>query len=345
MKKAVFLLVFMTLAVSSFAFEFPNRNLFIEGTAESSAHRTFFMNNFRMEASALGFTVVDNKADAAYTFRFEDQKYDDDWDPSIKFIILISLFLNDGDRELVSFGWPYAELDDMYEYNQFVFFKAAVLIPGISEDDFTGLTVDDTRWKNKWLYLRASFDFPITFNVLKVDKDRLIDGIGVYEGEFEKPNRVSPLDHKIYALPGATVGIEVQPLSFISVEGNFQISFGDTRDNMFLNMAVGAQLKFPIKLSKHYMIEPYGAFLYPLNFSEEVFEEFPEYFFGGGVQFGVKGGKSGVFFVDVNYMMALTDAVMKNNFGELYPEPPTINYKRFAIGLGIGYKFGLFDRK
>ncbi|MCL2208551.1 MAG: hypothetical protein FWC19_00650 [Treponema sp.] len=355
MKKALFLLIFPVLTVSILAedFKFPNRNLYIEGTAEIAAHQAFFMGNFKMEASALGFTVVEDKEEAAYTFRFADQSYDDDWDPSIKFIILISLILNEGERELLSFGWPYAELDDMYEYNQYVFFRAVVLIPGISEDDFTGLVMEDNTWRDKWLYFRASFDYPIVFNVLK--GDGLYDGVAVYSGDIRNPAWVNILDHKINALPGLTAGVEVQFLSFVSLEVNFQLGLGDTTKTRFteLNMSAGAQLKFPFKLFGNFMIEPYGAFVYPIAKSSE-FKKFPMFLLGGGVQVCVKGGKSGAFFVDVNYIFPLP----VGNLGEVITynpfaaepvlgvvKPDEIHYNRFSIGIGVGYKFGLLNRK
>jgi hypothetical protein len=311
MKRAVFLSVFLTLVVSSFAIELPNRKLYIEGTAEVSAHRTFFMDNFSMEAGALGFEVVNNKADAGYTFKFDSQNYTDEYDPSIRFIVLISLILNDGDRELVSFGWPFADINDMYEYNQYVFFRAAVLIPGITEDDLIGLAPqEDDTWKNKWIYFRASFDYPLTFYVLK--PEGLIGGVGVYRGNFDKPDDVSPIDHIILSKMGAIAGIEVQFLPFMSLEANFQVSLGNPREQWALNMAAGAELKFPLKFFKGWVIQPYGAFIYPLNLIEPsplpdgrpIFAEYPMFLIGGGVQVGVKMGKSGMVVIDAKYMMA-----------------------------------------
>jgi hypothetical protein len=66
--------------------------------------------------------------------------------------------------------------------------------------------------------------------------------------------------------------------------------------------------------------------------------------YGGGMQVGIKGGSKGIIFIDINYMY-FGDAVILNPDKELYPEPPVIYYKRSVIGLGIGYKFGYFNRK
>ena len=118
---------------------------------------------------------------------------------------------------------------------------------------------------------------------------------------------------------------------------------GDTRNDTFINLLAGAELKFPIKYFENFMIEPYAAFALPLMVSD-IFHDFPPFALGGGLQFGTKGGKNGALFVDIKYMLCLTDAVMFNPYGELFPKPSVIHYQRFVIGLGVGYKFGFIDR-
>jgi hypothetical protein len=39
------------------------------------------------------------------------------------------------------------------------------------------------------------------------------------------------------------------------------------------------------------------------------------------------------------------DVVMHNLERSLYPEPAEIHYKRSQLGIGVGYKFGLLDKK
>jgi hypothetical protein len=154
---------------------------------------------------------------------------------------------------------------------------------------------------------------------------------------------------------GAIAGIEFQLLPFLSLEANFQVSLGNPREQYALNMAAGAELKFPLKFLKSCVIQPYGAFVYPINHSptfvdpsdEEIpiFDEYPMFFIGGGIQFGIKMGKSGMLIIDGKYLMALTDTVMNNPYGELFPNPPLIHYERKALHFSIGYKFGILNRK
>jgi hypothetical protein len=340
MKKAVFFTLLLVLSISSLAAQLPNRSIFFEGTSVLPEHRTFFLNNLAMEAGALGYPITGNKAEAGYIFRFNVQRYTDE-NPNTQFIIIVTLVLNEGDVELVSFGWPYASLDEMYEFNQFVFFKAAVLIPAIGETELAAAQAPDTSWQDKWLYLRASLNYPIVFYSLNKGKG-LFKGAAYAEDPLGLPENLIPLENIILPSPGLTLGVEAQFLDFMSFELDLQMTMGDPKTLLSLNLAAGAQLKY-IHKTPDYMISPYLAFSYPLNKSSQ-FDEFPLFEFGGGVQFGVKGTCSGAFFLDVSYMMSLTEVARHNPYGDLAPEPPLIHYNRFVFGIAIGYKHGFFDR-
>jgi hypothetical protein len=90
------------------------------------------------------------------------------------------------------------------------------------------------------------------------------------------------------------------------------------------------------------MIEPYAAVSFPVNTSSKC-KKFPMLGVGGGCQVGVRGREMGAFFVDVNYIYFLGDVKMSNQSHE-FPEPGEITYKRFVVGLGIGYKVGFLNR-
>jgi len=199
-------------------------------------------------------------------------------------------------------------------------------------------------WRNKWLYLRTSFDFPITFYKLK--GDGLNDGTRVYNDTDPNDIKTQQLDNKVVALPAMTWGAEVQLLNWFSLEPTFQVSWEYLNDKDFLNLAAGLQLKFPLKFIRNIMLEPYGNAVCPVLTSSTVFDSFPKLAFGGGLQISTKGGQPGAVFIDVNYMYyCLGDANIYNPYGEQYPKPKAIHYQRSVIGLGIGYKFGLIDRR
>jgi hypothetical protein len=365
-KKALFFIIFLPLAAASFTQEMSNRFIFIEGTATNRDHLDYFQKNFAMEATGAGYVATEKKSDAAHTLRF---KVSPDPDVPGEFVINISVIKNDTNAELVNFDFYFADIAVMDTFNRTLFLNATVNIPLpiVTEEFLDSIQKDNDGWRNKWIYLRASFDYPIT--LYELQPDGLVGGIGLYTGEFDDPTLVTPIEHKIVAMPGATVGVEVQPLSFLSFEVNFQVSLGDTRDNSFINMAAAAELKFPIKFNnklRNVFFAPYGTFYYPINYSPvftkigengEPDRGFPMFAVGGGLQFCSNGGKYGAFFVDVKFLFSPAigelpnETYMKNPYldfpqeGQFAPNPSEIHYSRMYIGIGIGYKFGFIDRK
>ena len=351
MKKVFSFTVLLFLAISSFAQEgvpnTGNRYIFIEGTAEREDQLEFFMTNFVMEAGSAGYIVTEKKSEAAHTMKFSvTSNTTDSGQDANKYVIRISLIRNSDDFENIVFDFFFTDLEEMYMYNRSLFQNATIYIPPLTEEDLILAREPDNRWKNKWIYVRASFNYPITFYMLK--GDGLYKGVSLYSGTYEEPTGFGPLEHSVTALPGATLGFEVQFLNFMSLEINFQLSMGDTRSNTFINMAFGTDLKFPVKF-ENIILVPYAASMFFLNTSP-VFKEFPFFAAGAGIQLCARGGKHGAFFADVNYMFSFSDAVMKNPYlvypeaNQLYPKPEEIHYNRSVIGIGIGYKIGFLDR-
>ncbi|MDR1869401.1 MAG: hypothetical protein LBQ82_05410, partial [Treponema sp.] len=270
MKKILLFTLLLPLAAASFAQDkIPNRFIFIEGTADRADFQEYFMTNFKAEAFGVGYTVTGSKREAAHTVKFSVSQNMVTGTDGIRrqappgdnqYVIKISLLRNSDNFEIIVFDFFFTDLNEMYDYNQFLFLKAVSNIPPITEDDIIVVQeqvrvqehVIDNSWKNKWLYLRASFDYPITFYELK--DDGLIGGIGLYEGDFDDPIRTAPIDHRVLAMPGATLGVEGQVFDFLSVEINFQINLGDTMDNTFINMALAAELKYNFKYFNNFVL-------------------------------------------------------------------------------------------
>jgi hypothetical protein len=337
LKKFIIFFIFSVLGGISFAADVNNTTIFLEGTAARPEQLAYFMENFEVEGTAAGYVFAEKKADAGYTFKFRVEPYSNPVDPLSQFIIFISLILNENDSEMLSFGWPFANLEEMYEYNQYIFLRTVINIP--RPEAQTQIVQEDDSWRNKWLYVRASFDFPITF--YKLMGDGLLDGIAVTDPSGTK---AVPIDNLVIALPALTLGIEVQIFKWLSVEPQFQAGWEYLQDENFFTMTAGLEVKFPLKFVKHIMLEPYAAVVMPILQTKDIFDSFPIIGFGGGLQLGIKAGKPGVLFADVNYMY-FGNTGMHNPFGDYFPEPPVIHYQRSAIGLGLGYKFGLINRK
>jgi len=289
-----------------------------------------------MEANTLGFTVTEKKQDAAFTLKFVVTP--DTSSPGY-FVLSMSLISNNDGQEVLAFAFFFTDLMEMYEHTQFIFYRATIFIPPNPDGELL-----DRGWQNKWLYLRTSFHYPITFNALQ--PEGLFGGQSLYSGpNLNEEDEITLLSNIIFPQPGVTVGLEFQFFKFMSLEANFQFSLGDTSTYSFFNYVAGSELKFILK-GRYLIYQPYGAFTYQFNVSD-VFEEYPLMAAGGGMQIAARGGRSGAFFVDLNYMHPLGDVVKKNEHSPdgFWPNPDVIYYKRYVIGLGLGYKFGFFDRK
>jgi hypothetical protein len=336
MKKAICVLFLFICSFSHiYAANSKNITLNIQGTGQPG-----FVEGFKaaliIEAQAAGYQITENLNTAKYSIRFTVEF--DQIEQKSKFVV--SLIKVVDLSVIVSMEYFFADEEEMLLYSQLVFF---LLMANLPEDEISAVPEDDT-WRNKWLYISPSFNYSLMF--LALQSEGLIGGIGIYNDAVDPP-LIAPLDNKIVPIMGVGLGLEVQFLNFMSIEPHAQISMEQIiLDQIMYSVLFSVELKFPLKFFRSFVIEPYAAAAYSMRFPEEleIFVNYPQFIFGGGIQIAVKAGKSGALFFDVSYMY-LGDTGMKNNYGELYPKPEIIHYNHSVLGFGIGYKFGLFDRK
>ncbi|MDR0670048.1 MAG: hypothetical protein LBF95_08195 [Treponema sp.] len=301
----------------------------------------FFAENFKMELMGANYTVVENQADSDYTMNLSitqdvEASYEDGYGrltaERIVNVLLVSLMSTEDAREVLRFSWAFETLAEMYEWNLHLIYQAMANVP------LTKLTgvVDTNHWRNKWVYLRGSFDYPITFYAVNPANSSISLPNPTKKEDYAR------LDHQIRPFPGVTLGVEFQFLNWMSVEGDFQVSFGEPLITTLIP-AIQVALKFPLKPARHFMIEPYGVVSFPSTTATNTYE-FPRYGLGGGMQIAVKGGEAGGFFVDINYIHFMGDVVTANTFDPSRPEPYRLRWSRFSLGLGVGYKIGFFNR-
>jgi hypothetical protein len=330
---AVFILFFSISAL--YAANKKNITLNIQGTGPANLVEGFIF-ALKIEANAAGYDVTDNLAAAKYYIKFTVEF--DRVEQKSRFNV--SLVKVQDSSVIVSMEYLFTDEEEMLLYSQLVFF---MLMANLPEDETAAGGPVDNSWRDKWLYIRASFDYSIMLMALKGD--------GLYEGAAfnDEMNLFAPLENKIIPVQGVNLGAEVQFLDFMSVEVGAQISLEEViSKHLMYNMLFSAQLKFPLKFFSSMVIEPYGAVGYTMRFPEEkeVFD--PDYMptlaFGGGLQTAVKMGKNGALIFDVNYMY-YGEAGLKNYLGNYTPNPSVIKYDYSVLGFKIGYKFGFFDRK
>jgi hypothetical protein len=308
------------------------------GTPEQ---QMFFADNFKMELVGANYAVVGTQEESDYTMSLSiTQEVEDGYEDEngvmiaerIVNVLSVSLLATKDAREILQFSWAFETLDEMYEWNLHLIYQAMANVP------LTKLTgvVDTSHWRNKWVYLRVSFDYPITFYAVSAENT------SIYTPNPSKKEDYARLDHQVRPFPGVTLGVEFQFLNWASVEGDFRITFGEPLATTFIP-SIDLAAKFPVKPARHFMIEPYALVSFPSSTSVNTFE-FPTLGLGGGIQLGVKGGEMGAFFVDVNYVHYLGDVITANHFDPSRPEPSRLHWTRFSLSLGAGYKIGFFNR-
>ena len=186
-------------------------------------------------------------------------------------------------------------------------------------------------WQNKWLYLRATFDFPVF--VYQQSNDWALN---------PSTSETSTVNSEYRFTAGFTIGLEFQFLNWMSTELDLLLRYGDPRDFSAFVLGLGLQLKFPIKPSNLFMLEPYVMANALMNTSNE-YLYFPPLGLGGGFQFAIKSPGVGAFLADLHFLYTPQDVHSKNPRGEGWT-PERFSWTRYTIGLGIGYKIGFIDR-
>jgi hypothetical protein len=254
-------------------------------------------------------------------------------------VLYITLLDNEENAEVVTFGYPFTELEEVDDFNLYLLYEAMANVP-LSKfaDDWEPPEVEPDHWRNKWVYLHAAFSYPIV--TYQLSPQGLLGGNSIYKDDGGIIDR-SELDHKVRAVPGFLVGVEYQFLNWMSAELVFEMRFGDPVSYSFIP-GIGLQLKFPIKPSDRFMLEPYLAVSSILNTSDN-YVQYPFFGLGGGFQFGVKAGNMGAFVIDANFIYSLGE-VITHNTNKSFPMPEQIHWNSWTVGLSIGYKIGFVNR-
>jgi hypothetical protein len=338
MKKVIFILFFAFLSITAlYAANFKNIILNIQGSGPAEVVEGFKF-ALTIEANAAGYDVIEDLSMAKYYIKFSSE-YDQ---TEQRYRFTISLVKVEDLFVIVTMEYLFADEEEMMLYSQLVFF---VLMANLPEGEIAAAVPEDNSWRDKWLYARTSFDYSILF--LKLKGDGLIADAGMYDGPYENPTRVAPLDNKLTPMPGIKLGAEIQFLDWMSVEPGIQFSMEEVMKNRSIyNLLFSLEVKFPLKFLGNLVLEPFGAIAYPMRFPQEneIFDNFPMLAYGGGIQMAVKAMKESAVFVEVKFLY-FGDVGMKNHYGELYPKPEVIQYKHSVLGFSIGYKHGFFDRK
>jgi hypothetical protein len=181
-------------------------------------------------------------------------------------------------------------------------------------------------WRDKWLYLGLAAKWSPRYYV---GKDITKDGT-IYLG-------IPPL---------GGISAELHFLNFMS----FEVGAGVAGDKLKadpgkvaysnLNIEIPLLLKFCLKPGANFMFEPYAGACLSFPISSKVKNTIPDMFSGlAGFQYGVKAGPGAVF-IDLNGAIDISGSTVKSATGTKVKP-----YRRVIVRLGLGYKFGLFQRE
>jgi len=200
--------------------------------------------------------------------------------------------------------------------------EANGLIKVMTDSAFSAITAmhgEIDAWRNKWLYLGASFFWAPR----------------IYHGEDRSVQMVNF---------GGSVSAELQFLNFMSAETGLTMVpdwFGihSMEGNEYQNwiLEIPVLIKFPFKPAAYYMIEPYMGL--HINIPIYNVSSFPLVSWETGLQYGVKAGP-GIFFISASYAtdIGTNPSTVRKTDGVRIP------FSRNMINLGVGFKYGLFTR-
>ncbi|MDR1908377.1 MAG: hypothetical protein LBQ35_00475 [Spirochaetaceae bacterium] len=332
MRKLIVIVVFLAAPAILFSQSRDDVSVYVAPTTGGKTEdQIFFNDNIKMEVMGANYLVVDNPAAADYTINLNLSE-EEDWDDPYAMvnILNISLVDNSDGHEVVQFAWEYRDIEEMYQWNLQLIYQAMANVP------LTKLTAvpDTNHWRNKWLYLVALgyADFQFGF----FDEDLI--------PEDEKRTRAA---YTFYLSPAIGLMLEFQFLNFMSLEAGFvgaQQNFGN-EDLAGLKFALPVLLKFPLKPSRHFMLEPYGGIQANLSTGNQIR---PTVFsWVGGFQYGVRGGERGALIIDLRVTGDIPLGSPSNS--QVYTTTSEqardwVNIDSLDIYFGIGFKIGFYNR-
>jgi hypothetical protein len=299
------------------------------GTEEQQA---FFNENFKMELTGANYAVVGDQKAADYSMNLkitqEIEEGDGELAQEIINILSISLVDNKDGHEILQFSWAFQNLEEMYEWNLHLIYQAMANVP------LTKLTVvpDTNHWRNKWLYICGYGGLDLTF------------------GFYDSGNEVSFQNREYTFYPGPLfgLGLEFHFLDFLSVE--FDISgapYGIDAAHSVVVFGMPLLFKFPLKPSKHFMLEPYGGIQFNTSSAGSIVP--PLVSWVGGFQYGIKAGERGAIIFDIRAVGDIgTTKLFPPAEAPHYssnPNPKTYNgIDRFQLQILAGFKVGFYNR-
>jgi hypothetical protein len=353
MKTFMFLVIFLSSSIFVYSQNRADTTLYVEPiTGGSSADRTFFEENLKMEVNAAGYNLIDDLLDAIYSIRASIAPEDDGN------VLSITLSNVAESREMVTQELFYIQPEESYEVLPFLVWQMLANAPFLVTEappppppppvitavdpnanrmapivNLINAVPDDDTWKNKWIYLGAKFGPSMHFY--------LADS-----------NSLNKFDAQSFTVE-AGIEASVQVLDFLSVQTEFNFSLdnadyrnlipqggGDNVDHVYRATYLywPVILKGVIKPGRIFLVEPYGGAYLNINLGLNGDMAIPIGGWIAGAGFGFKVG-TGVLFFDLRYSTDFLNTTATGDYGGL------IEMRRHIATLAAGYKIGFLNRK
>jgi hypothetical protein len=179
--------------------------------------------------------------------------------------------------------------------------------------------VKNDEWRNKWLYFGAAAIWTPRFYLGGVNRYFLQSILGGFSVEFHFLNFMS-------FETGAELAVD-------------RVNLSDTDFYQNPILEVPLLFKYVIMQGSLFMFEPYAGAQINIPFLDKPYTTRPPLFSGvAGFQSGVKAGPGAVFF-DMRLAIDFGKLILKSSV----PDLPA--YQRLIFHFGLGYKYGILQRK
>jgi len=296
----------------------------VTGNGSKSEDNTLFYNQLVSEITGNNFNLARAQNGADYSLIGTISRYSDGVASGAgagQFVFHLGLRDNKTGETPVEGELLYGTFND-------VIAEFPVLVTSLLYTIPTDTTGKNDEWRNKWLYFGLSARYAPRVYTWKV-------GSG-YKNEKE------------FLGFGGGLSIEFHFLNFLSVETGAGVTYDSPEylDKPYKNLTVELPLflKYVFKPGANFMLEPYIGAHYniPIRPIDRSYTFSPaKLTVLGGFQFGVKVGP-GVLFADLRGSGDIGNAKLVAP-SSVNPPPP--EYHRYVGQLGLGYKYGIIQRK
>jgi hypothetical protein len=245
-----------------------------------------------------------------------------------QYLLRLTLMNNKTGEIKVEGELVYESPDDVsYEFSVLVTTMIYTIPEAAGPEAVIPEAAESDDWRDKWLYFGAAVFWTPRF---------------YYMGSISNKSSYN------YANFGVGFSAEFHFLDFVSFETGAELTFDrlnlEKVSTEYRNVLIEIPflLKYVIKPNDRFMLEPYvGAQINMPFYDPDKYDYAAKpYPFSGlfGFQFGAKTGP-GALFADARFAWDFGGSSVKETSSR------DVNYKRFIIHLGLGYKYGLLPKK